>query len=164
MTEMTGAEATPLRTATTPVFVATFAGILVAIALLLSLDFFLASVDRRASDGHAASEYADGQALLAAGHAAEATAVSAAVATDRSNVGYALALGEAMLEGHLPDAEATLRALLDRAENDGAVNLAMAHVMLREQRPADPRCTFIGRSSGGGGRTLSSAAPKRVSS
>lgn len=132
------------RTASTSVFVATFAGVLIATALVLLLDLFLARLDRRASDGHAADEYSEGLALLAAGHPQEAGArFGAAVAIDRENVNYALALAEAMLEeGRISEAEATLKGLLDRAENDGAVNLTMAHVMLRENRSEDAKAYF----------------------
>jgi thioredoxin-like negative regulator of GroEL len=127
-----------------PVFVATLAGALVAIVLLLFLDLFLARIDQRESDGHAASEYADGLTLLAAGQAQEAAArLGAAVAIDRRNVRYALALSQAMLvQGRITDAEATLKGLLDRAENDGAVNLTMARVMLREGRIGDAKAYF----------------------
>jgi Flp pilus assembly protein TadD len=126
------------------VFVATFAAILIVTALLLSLDLFLARLDRRASDAHAADEYAEGRTLLAAGRAEEASArFGAAVAIDRQNENYALALGEAMLaEGRIASAETTLKALLDRAENDGQVNLTMAHVMLREGRTAEAKSYF----------------------
>jgi predicted Zn-dependent protease len=124
------------RTASTSAFVATFAVILIATALLLSLDLLLARIDRRESDAHAANEYSDGLALLASGRPGEAADMfEAAAAIDRGNVSYGLALGEALLEeGRISDAEATLKPLLDRAENDGAVNLTMAHVMLRENK------------------------------
>jgi len=132
------------RTASTSVFVATFAAILIVTALLLSLDLFLARVDRRESDAHAADEYAEGLKLLAAGRAQDAgVRFGAAVAIDRQNVNYALALGQAMLEeGRITDAEATLKALLSRVENDGAVNLTMAHVMMREHRTQEAKAYF----------------------
>lgn len=132
------------HTAKTPVFLATFGGILVATALLLVLDLFLADVDHRESGAHAAAEYGAGRALLASGRPAEAGEhFGTAVAIDRHNVSYALALAEATLEqGRLAEAEATLRDLLERAENDGAVNLTMAHVMVREKRPADAKAYF----------------------
>lgn len=144
MSEVAPSSRAARRTASTSVFVATFAGILIVTALLLLLDLFLARVVRRESDAHAADEYSEGLALLAAGHAQEAGArFGAAVAIDRQNVDYALALGEAMLEeGRITEAEATLKALLDRAENDGAVNLTMAHVMMRESRPQDAKAYF----------------------
>ena len=130
--------------ASTPVFVATFVGILATTVLMLFLDLLLARIDRRESDAHAAAEYQTGASLLAAGQpAAAAERFGAAVAIDRGNKNYALALGEAMLAGgRVADAEVTLKALLDRAENDGSVNLAMAHVMVREGRLDDASAYF----------------------
>ncbi|HEX3866147.1 MAG TPA: tetratricopeptide repeat protein [Gemmatimonadaceae bacterium] len=136
--------ATNTGTASTSVFVATFTGVLAVTALLLVLDLFLAGVDHRESEAHAAAEYDAGRALLASGHPDQAGEhFGTAVAVDRGNVSYALALAEATLEqGRLVEAEATLRGLLDRAENDGAVNLTMAHVMVREQKPAEAKAYF----------------------
>lgn len=124
------------RAASASIFVATIAGTLIVIGLVLSLDLFLARIDRRESDDHAASEYAAGIALLRDGHAADAAErFGTAVSIDRANLSYSLALAEAMLEeGRAADAEATLRGLLERSENDGAINLTMAHVMQREGR------------------------------
>jgi tetratricopeptide (TPR) repeat protein len=131
-------------TASTSVFVATFGAVLVATLLILLLDLALARVDRQESDAHAATEYQEGVALLAAGHPAAAVErFGAAVAIDRQNKDYALALGEAMLaEGRTSDAEATLKALLDRAENDGSVNLAMARTMVRAGRSDEAMAYF----------------------
>ena len=67
-------------------------------------------------------------------------------------------------EGRTADAEATLRALLERAENDGAVNLTMAHVMVREARTEDAKAYLIVRSSVAGARIRSSDATRRGSS
>lgn len=144
MSDASTAPAPRVQTASTSTFVATFAGALIATALLLFLDLALARVDRRESDAHAASEYADGLTALSARRPEEAAArFNAAVAIDRRNVNYALALGEALLEeGRVTDAEVTLKALLDRAENDGAVNLTMAHVMERESRTAEATAYF----------------------
>ncbi len=124
----------PLRVANASVFLATIAGIIVLIVLLLSFDLFLAGLDRRESAARAAAEYSAGLTLLGEGRAPDAAErFGNAVSIDRTNVGYSLALADAMLqEGKVTDAEATLRALLDRAENDGAVNLTMARVMVRE--------------------------------
>ena len=131
-------------TASIPVFLATLATVFVAIALLLALDLFLARVDREESSAHASDEYAAGRALLAARKPQDAAArFGAAVAIDRQNVNYSLALGEAMLEaGRTTDAEATITALLERAENGGAVNLTMAHVMARENRYEDAKAYY----------------------
>jgi tetratricopeptide (TPR) repeat protein len=134
----------PPPAASIPVFLATLATVFVAIALLLALDLSLARVDRAESSAHAADEYAAGRALLAAGKPNDAAArFGAAVAIDRQNVNYSLALGEAMLDaGRTTDAEATIETLLDRAENDGAVNLTMAHVMARENRFEDAKAYY----------------------
>ena len=147
MTEIARSSSAPAgtsRTASTSVFVATLAGVLLATALFLALDLLLARIDRRESDAHAANEYSDGRALLAAGRPREAADLfEAAAAIDRNNVNYGLALGEALLEeGRIADAEATLKPLLDRAENDGAVNLTMAHVMLRENKREEAKAYF----------------------
>jgi predicted Zn-dependent protease len=144
MNDASAAPAPPARTASASTFLATFASALVATALLLFLDLSLAQIDRRESDAHAASEYADGLTALAAGQPQQAAdRFGAAIAIDRQNVNYALALGESLLEeGRVTDAEATLRALLDRAENDGAVNLTMAHVMERENQTAEAKAYF----------------------
>ena len=130
--------------ASTAVFVGTFAAIVGLIAVLLGFDLSLARVDRLASDANAAGEYEAGVALLARGRAGEAAErFGAAVAIDRGNMGYALALARATLAaGDAPAAEATLQALLDRAQNDGAVNLAMAHTLLREGRDDEATSYF----------------------
>ncbi|MEO7085307.1 MAG: tetratricopeptide repeat protein [Gemmatimonadaceae bacterium] len=136
MSEVLLAAAGPRHTASTPAFVATIVGVIVAILLLLGLDLSIASIDRRESTAHAESEYSAGRALLVAGHPEEAISrFGAAVAIDRKNVNYALALGEAYLEaGNTSDAEATVSAVLQRNENDGAVNLTMAEIMKRESK------------------------------
>ena len=132
---------TQFRVANASIFMGTIAGIVVLIGLLLSFDLFLAHLDQRESATRAASEYQSGVSALRAGRPSDAADhFGAAVGIERSNVNYALALGEAMLqEGRTADAEATLRTLLERAENDGAVNLTMAHVMVREARTEDAK-------------------------
>jgi tetratricopeptide (TPR) repeat protein len=114
------------------------------IGVLLSFDLLLAKIDRRESASHAAAEYAAGVRLLQAGRAAEAgVRFGAAVAIDRLNVNYALALGEAQLEdGRWSEAEGTIKGLLDRAENDGAVNLTMAHVLERENHLEEAKAYY----------------------
>jgi tetratricopeptide (TPR) repeat protein len=132
------------RTASTPVFLATLAAVFLVIGLLLALDLFLARAVQQASEAHASAEYELGRTLLASGHASDAAErFGTAVAIDRGNVSYSLALAEATLEqGRLTDAEATLRDLLGRVENDGAVNLTMAHVLVREKRVEQSKAYF----------------------
>ncbi len=134
----------PMRVANASIFLATIMFIVILIGVFLSFDIFLARIDRRESDAHAAAEYAKGAALLREGRASDAAEhFSAAVAIDRSDVNYTLALGEAMLqEGRVVEAEATLRGLLARAGNDGAVNLTMAHVMIREGHVEEAKAYF----------------------
>ncbi|HEY4219069.1 MAG TPA: tetratricopeptide repeat protein [Gemmatimonadaceae bacterium] len=144
MADPTSPPAIPARAANASIFIATIVAIVAVIGVLLSFDVFLARVDRRESDAHAVDEYDDGVRLLQQGRASAAVErFGAATAIDRANVNYALALGDAMLRaGRIAEADATLRALLDRAENDGAVNLTMAHVMIREGRDADANAYF----------------------
>lgn len=144
MPDRVSASAIPARAVDASIFVGTILGIVVLIALVLSFDLFLARIDRRESDAHAADEYRTGVRLLQLGRASEAVErFGAAAAIDRGNVNYALALGDAMMRaGRVADADATLRALLDRAENDGAVNLTMAHVMIREARDEEAKAYF----------------------
>jgi len=125
-------------------FIGTLAGVVLLIGLLLTLDLFLARIDLRESARHAAAEYARGLALLGAARpAAAADHFAAALAIERDNVNYALALGEAQRRGGRADeAEATLKALLERVENDGAVNLAMARVLAGKGRLAEAKPFF----------------------
>jgi tetratricopeptide (TPR) repeat protein len=136
--------AIPARAANASIFIGTILGIVVLIAVMLSFDLFLARIDRRESDAHAADEYSEGVRLLQLGRATDAAErFASAAAIDRHNVTYALALGDAMLRsGRTNEADATLRALLARAENDGAVNLTMAHVMIREGKYQEARAFF----------------------
>jgi tetratricopeptide (TPR) repeat protein len=125
-------------------FVGTLAGVVLLIGALLTLDLFLARIDLRESARHAAAEYAQGLTLLGAAQPARAADhFAAALAIERDNVNYALALGEAQRrDGRAGEAEATLKSLLERVENDGAVNLAMARVLVGQGRIADAKPFF----------------------
>ena len=138
------APTTPMPTATAAVFLGTFALMVAAIAGLLSLDLFLARIDRHESAAHAANLYSEGMALLSQHRPTEADdRFAAAVSIDRSNTSYALALAEAKLEeGDVSAAEGTLHDLLERAENDGAVNLVMARTLLRSGRTDEAKAYY----------------------
>jgi tetratricopeptide (TPR) repeat protein len=125
-------------------FVGTLAGVVVLIGVLLAFDLFLANLDLRESSRHAAAEYRQGLAFLAVNEPASAADhFSAALTIQRDDVNYALALGEAQRRGgETDDAEATLKALLERAGNDGAVNLAMARVLAGDGRVAEAKAYF----------------------
>ena len=132
MADPTRTAPAPPPTASAPEFLATFAAILVAIALFLGVDAWLARVDRAESRAHAANLYADGRQLLARGDSRAAIErFSSAVAIERANVAYQIGLAEALFaDGRVGDAESILEAALDRAEMDGAANLLMARVQL----------------------------------
>ena len=135
----------PLATRAGPsVFVGTIAGVLLAIMGMLFVDLSLAAIDRRESAGHAADAYDRGVSLLQSRNpAAAADQFRIAVGFDRNNINYSLGLAEATLEaGHTADAESTLKVLLTRSENDGAVNLTMAHVMMRQGRVPEAKAYF----------------------
>src|SRR3569833_724302 len=138
------AEATPTSIGNAASFVGTLVGVILLSGALLTLERFLARIDLRESARHAAGEYAEGVALLAAAHPGPAADhFAAALAIERGNVNYALALGEAQRRGgRVDEAEATLKALLERVENDGAVNLAMAHVLAGQGRVAEAKPFF----------------------
>jgi tetratricopeptide (TPR) repeat protein len=135
---------TPMPTATAAGFLGTFALMVAAIAGLLSFDLFLARIDRRESAAHAANLYSEGVALLSQHRPTQADdRFAAAVSIDRSNTSYALALAEAKLEeGDVSAAEGTLHDLLERAGNDGAVNLVMARTLLRSGRKEEAKAYY----------------------
>ena len=128
-----------MPTASPREFIVTFAMVLGLILVFLVLDLSLARMERNEASGHAADLYKEGRAHLDSGQAAEAAdRLSAAVSLDRSNLTYALGLAQAMAaEGRAADAEQMLGALLDRAQNDGAVNLTMARLLATMHRPRD---------------------------
>jgi tetratricopeptide (TPR) repeat protein len=127
-----------------PAFVGTIAAVLVSIIAFMFFDLSLAAIDRRESATHAASSYERGLILLRSRDAdAAVDQFRIAVGLDRTNVDYSLALSAAMLEaGHASNAESTLKVLLTRTENEGAVNLTMAHVMVREGRVPEAKAYF----------------------
>ena len=128
-----------MPTASAREFIVTFSTVLGLILVFLVLDLSLARVERAEALGHAADLYQEGRAHLDSGQAGEAAdRLSAAVSLDRGNLTYALGLAQAMAaEGRGPDAEQMLGALLDRARNDGAVNLTMARLLATTRRPRD---------------------------
>jgi hypothetical protein len=131
-------------TASTPVFVATFGFILLIIVALLFVDTALARVDERESRAHAANLYRDGQDLLARGDAHEASdRFASAVASNRGEPRYALALAQAMLaDGRTDDARRILDDVLERIPADGAANLTMARVLVTDGRVDDAKSYF----------------------
>jgi tetratricopeptide (TPR) repeat protein len=120
-------------------FVRTLAGVVLAIVALFSIDTFLAKTERAESRVEATRFYASGQRLLEQGKSAEAVQqFRSAIAIERDNQDYQLALGQALLAaGRSAEAEAALNELLQRNPIDAATNLAMARVLAKEDRVDD---------------------------
>jgi tetratricopeptide (TPR) repeat protein len=109
--------------------------VLLAIVALSGVDTFLARTER-------SENLAEADRLAAAGRAAKpvdaVAEFKAAIAIERENPDYWLALGQAQLAaGQLADAEGTLTELLRRDSTAGAVNLALARVLVKEGRITD---------------------------
>jgi tetratricopeptide (TPR) repeat protein len=117
-------------------FIATFTLILGAILGLLLFDTALAKVDIGQRKSYGAREFAIGEQLLAQGKLEEATEhLRTASTLDGDNSAYATALAQATLVGGRPSAaEQILLPLLERVPTDGAANLAMARVLVKEGR------------------------------
>lgn len=142
-------------------FLATFVVLFGLIVALLLLDLFLARIARNEAQQHAANVYEEGRALLASGQPGEAAdRLSTAVSLERTNVAYALALAQATLaEGRADDAEQMLNALLERAPNDGALNLTMARLLAMTARARDAKA-FYHRAIYG--RWAADSTPQRI--
>ena len=107
----------------------------VAIVALSAIDTFLARTER-------SENLAEASRLTAAARGAKPIDAiadyKAAISIERENSGYWLSLGEAQLAaGQLADAEGTLAELLRRDSTAGAVNLALARVLVKEGRITD---------------------------
>ena len=136
MTDPTTAPPPATPTASAADFIATFAAVIAAIALLLVFDTGIAKVDRDANRSHATSEYQQGESLSVHGKTAEAIDhFRTAASLDRDKPGYSVALAQAILTvGNPEDAEQLLLPVLERNATDGATNLAMARVLVKEGR------------------------------
>ncbi len=128
--------AAPTPTASVSEFIATFAVILAAVVGLLLFDTALARVDTAERKVVAAREFRAGDQLLAAGQIGPAIErLRTATTLDGQSLAYATALAEATLAEGRPDAaEQMLLPVLERDATDGAANLAMARVLLKERR------------------------------
>jgi tetratricopeptide (TPR) repeat protein len=120
-------------------FVATLAAILASIVFFLVFDTALARIDARETRMQAANEYKAGNELLVAGKPREAVErLRTASTLDRNNTTYTIALAAATLaEGRPQTAQEVLRPALDRQSTDGAANLLMARILVREGRSGE---------------------------
>ena len=111
----------------------------ISIVALSIIDAYLARTERLENRAEGERLAAAGRELMEKGHAADAVPeFKGALAVERENSGYWLALGQAQsAAGELADAEGTLTELLRRDSTSGAANLALARVLLKEGRIGD---------------------------
>lgn len=124
------------RSASPTPLLGTLALVFVGIVVLFFVDTFLARMERSESRIEAQRFYQSGQQLMKEGRNDQAAdQFRAALAVDRSNQEYQLALAQALTNaGQLAKAEASLADLLGRDGTAGAPNLAMARVLVKEGR------------------------------
>lgn len=124
--------ATPSR----PPLLGTFTIVFLAIAALFVCDAFLARMEQSEEQAEAARLFQEGQVLARRGRNTEAAAkFQTALSTAPGTRDYQLALAQALLDaGKLPAAEAALSDLLQHNSTDGAANLALARVLVKEGR------------------------------
>jgi tetratricopeptide (TPR) repeat protein len=110
--------------------------VFLAMAALSGVDAYLARTERLENHAEADRLAAAGRVLMEQRRPLDAVAqFKAAIAIERENPGYWLALGEAQLAaGEFADAESTLNELLRRDSTSGAANLALARVLVKEGR------------------------------
>jgi len=119
-----------------PSFLRTSVLTIAGIAILFSIDTFLASKERSESRVEGQRLYDAGQRLMQQGLSVDAeNQFRAALSVARDNQQYQLALARALTAaGRLSDAEANLADLLQRDGTGGEPNLAMARVLTKEGR------------------------------
>ena len=136
--------APPTPAASISEFIATFAVILAAVVGLVLFDTALARIDSRERKVSAAREFAAGEQLVAEGKNDQAIEhLRSASTLDGENTRYATALADAVLaDGRPNDAELLLVPLLERNATDGAANLTMARVFVKEGKIAEAKSYY----------------------
>ena len=136
--------APPTPAASISEFIATFAVILAAVVGLVLFDTALARIDSRERKVSAAREFAAGEQLVAEGKNDQAIEhLRSASTLDGENTRYATALADAVLaDGRPKDAELLLVPLLERNGTDGAANLTMARVLVKEGKIAEAKSYY----------------------
>ncbi len=119
---------------TGPSLMGTSVMVLAAIGMLFGVDTFLARVQRAEDHAEAQRLFAQGDQHMQHGdYAAAAEDFRDAVAIERDNRDYRLALAKALLaSGNVEDAKTTLADLLETDSTDSAVNLEMARAFVKE--------------------------------
>ncbi len=122
-----------------PSLMGTFVLIFLTIAALAAADAFLAKVERAEGQEEARRLLIEGQRLIQQARDAEAIGkLRSALSVSRGNQEAQLGLAQALLAvGRLTDAETLLQEMLQRDATDGAANLTMARVIVKEGRSAE---------------------------
>jgi len=117
----------------------TFTLVFAAIAALFAIDMFLAGVEKREGQTEARRLLQQGERLAQEGRNAEAVdRFRRALEVSRANQEVQLDLAKALLAvGRLSDAGTLLQEMLQRDPTDGAANLTMARVLVREGKTAE---------------------------
>lgn len=113
--------------------------VIAAVAALWTIDIFLEDAQEAELASQARSAYQTGMRLLQAGDANGAVQdLRKAHALERSNVGYELQLVAALTAaGKTREAEPLANEVLDADRNDGAANLVVARLRLKEGKISD---------------------------
>jgi tetratricopeptide (TPR) repeat protein len=119
--------------------VRTFSLVFFAMAALFATDTFLAKLEESESRTEGSRLFKEGQSLAQEGRYLQAIdRFRGAVSITRDQRDYQLALAQVLLAaGKLPDAEAVSNQLLQRDSTDGAANLTMAHVLVKQGKIED---------------------------
>jgi tetratricopeptide (TPR) repeat protein len=122
----------------------TLALVFLSIVVLSGVDAYLARTERTENLAEANRLAGSGHVLMQQARPLDAVAqFKGAIAIERENPAYWLALGEAQLAaGQLSDAEGTLTELLRRDSTAGAANLALARVLVKEGRITDATSAY----------------------
>jgi tetratricopeptide (TPR) repeat protein len=120
-------------------FVVRFSIIIAVTIAMLFVDTAIAGVDRRESRLHARHLYEDADLLVKKGKYSDAVDnLRRAVALDRGDSRYAIALASALLASNRPErAREVIDAVLDAHGTSGPANLAMARILLTQRDTAD---------------------------
>ncbi len=131
-------------TASTTAFLGTFGVVFALIAFFLVFDTFLARIDSAEASSRAAGEYKAGMRLSLAGEVDEAAdRFRTAASMDRTHPAYSVALARALLaQGKYVAAERLLETILQNDPTDGAANVLMARVMVKENRIEEAKAHY----------------------
>lgn len=117
------------------------------IAALYAFDVFMAGIERTELRREASSLFAQGHRLESTGHAADAIRLyRRALAIDRGNIEYQIALGRALVSaGQYREAAPVFAGVLDRGPDDGRANLEMARLK-RASGNSDEAASYFHRA------------------